>query len=113
MKNKLTFVATLVLVFGMMSCSSPLKMKQAAKDVAIVCNPTQLEIKGNAIEAEWSATFPEKYFNKKAGLQLLPVLVYQGGEVAGPVKRLQGEKVYDNYELIKNAGGKTSQKLRF
>ncbi|MDR3286501.1 MAG: hypothetical protein LBT27_03565 [Prevotellaceae bacterium] len=113
MKNKLTIAATLVLVFGMMSCSSPLKMKKAAKDVTVACNPTQLEIKGNAIEAEWSATFPEKYFNKKAGLQLLPVLVYQGGEVAGPVKRLQGEKVYDNYELIKNAGGKTSQKLRF
>jgi Flp pilus assembly protein TadD len=113
MKNKLTFAATIVLAFGMMSCSSPLKMKKAAKDVAITCAPTQLEIKGNAIEAEWTATFPEKYFNKKAGLQLLPVLVYQGGEVTGTVKRLQGEKVYDNYEVIKNTGGKASQKLKF
>ncbi|MDR1983811.1 MAG: hypothetical protein LBQ28_03170 [Prevotellaceae bacterium] len=113
MKNKLTFVATLILVLGMMSCSSPLKMKKAAKDVNVACNPTQLEIKGNAIEAEWTATFPEKYFNKKAGLQLLPVLVYQGGEATGPVKRLQGEKVYDNYEVIKNTGGKASQKLKF
>ncbi|MDR1348783.1 MAG: hypothetical protein LBJ63_10265 [Prevotellaceae bacterium] len=113
MKNKLTFVATIVLVLGMMSCSSPLKMKKAAKDVAITCAPTQLEIRGNAIEAEWTATFPEKYFNKKAGLQLLPVLVYQGGEVTGTVKRLQGEKIYDNYEVIRNTGGKTSQKLKF
>ncbi|MDR2293144.1 MAG: hypothetical protein LBE11_06680 [Prevotellaceae bacterium] len=113
MKNKLTFAATLILVLGMMSCSSPLKMKKAAKDVNVACVPTQLEIKGNVIEAEWTATFPEKYFNKKAGLQLLPVLVYQGGEVAGTVKRLQGEKVYDNYEVIKNTGGKTNQKLKF
>ncbi|MDR1199799.1 MAG: hypothetical protein LBK94_12450 [Prevotellaceae bacterium] len=113
MKNKLTFAATIVLVLGMMSCSSPLKMKKAAKDVAITCAPTQLEIRGNAIEAEWTATFPEKYFNKKAGLQLLPVLVYQGSEVTGTVKRLQGEKVYDNYEVIKNTGGKASQKLKF
>jgi Flp pilus assembly protein TadD len=113
MKNKLTFVAILVLALGMMSCSSPLKMKKAAKDVTVACTPTQLEIKGNAIEAEWTATFPEKYFNKKAGLQLLPVLVYQGGEATGAVKRLQGEKVYDNYEVIKNTGGKTSQKLKF
>ncbi|MDR0419843.1 MAG: hypothetical protein LBH30_00080 [Prevotellaceae bacterium] len=113
MKNKLTFAATVILVLGMMSCSSPLKMKKAAKDVAVTCVPTQLEIKGNAIEAEWTAIFPEKYFNKKAGLQLLPVLVYQGGEVAGTVKRLQGEKVYDNYEVIKNTGGKANQKLKF
>lgn len=95
------------------SCSSPLSMKKAAKEVSITCNPTQLEIKGNAIEAEWSATFPEKYFNKKAGLKLLPVLVYQGGEVAAPAKMLQGEKVYENYEVIKNTGGKTSQKVKF
>jgi Flp pilus assembly protein TadD len=88
-------------------------MKKAAKEVSVACTPTPLEIKGNVIEAEWSATFPEKYFNKKAGLQLLPVLVYQGGEATGTVKRLQGEKVYDNYEVIKNTGGKTSQKLKF
>ncbi|MDR0755057.1 MAG: tetratricopeptide repeat protein, partial [Prevotellaceae bacterium] len=113
MKNKLTFAATLILVLGMISCSSPLKMKKAAKDVNVACTPIPLEIKGNVIEAEWTATFPEKYFNKKAGLQLLPVLVYQGGEAAGTVKRLQGEKVYDNYEVIKNTGGKTSQKLKF
>ena len=113
MKNKLAFVATLLCVFAIVSCSSPLKMKQAAKDVTVTCTPIPLEIKGNAIEAEWTATFPEKYFNKKAGLQLLPVLVYQGGEATGPVKRLQGEKVYENYEPIKNSGGKTSQKLKF
>ncbi|MDR1553959.1 MAG: tetratricopeptide repeat protein [Prevotellaceae bacterium] len=113
MKNKLTFAATFILVLGMMSCSSPLKMKKAAKDVAVTCTPIPLEIKGNVIEAEWTATFPEKYFNKKAGLQLLPVLVYQGGEATGAVKRLQGEKVLDNYEVIKNTGGKASQKLKF
>ena len=113
MKNKLTFVATLMFMLVIVSCSSPLNMKKAAKDVAITCNPTQLEIKGNAIEAEWTAIFPEKYFNKKAGLQLLPVLVYQGGETIETAKRLQGEKVYDNYEQIKNSGGRTSQKLKF
>jgi hypothetical protein len=113
MKSKLTIAVALLAIFGMMSCSSPLKMKKAAKEVKVTCNPTQLEIKGNAIEAEWTATFPEKYFNKKAALKLLPVLVYQGGEVKGAEKRLQGEKVLDNYEQIKNSGGKTSQKLKF
>ena len=113
MKEKLTFMATSLLILAAISCSSPLNMKKAAKDVAITCNPKQLEIKGNAIEAEWGATFPEKYFHKKAGLRLMPVLVYQGGEAVGPVKKLQGEKVYENYELIKNSGGRTSQKLKF
>jgi hypothetical protein len=114
MKRKLILGTAFIFVLGMMSCSSPLSMKKAAKDVIITCNPAQLEIKGNAIEAEWTATFPVKYFHKKAGLQLLPVLVYEGGEVAAPVKRLQGEKVLDNYEVINKAnGGKASQKVKF
>jgi len=114
MKRNLIFGFAFVFVLGMMSCSSPLSMKKAAKDVKVTCNPTQLEIKGNAIEAEWTAVFPQKYFNKKVALQLLPVLVYEGGEVAAPVKRVQGEKILDNYEVInKKNGGVASQKVKF
>ncbi len=112
-KTLLSLVAVVAALFVFTSCSSPEKMKTNASQVATQCVPQVLEIKNNAIEARWTATFPAGYFHKKAILKLQPVLVYQGGEVAGPVKMLQGEKVTNNYEVVTAMGGAVSQNVKF
>jgi hypothetical protein len=44
---------------------------------------------------------------------LLPVIKYEGGEVLGAVKVLQGEKVKDNNTVIAEKGGTYTQELTF
>ena len=59
-------------------------------------------------------TFPEAYFNKKAVVKVTPVIVFEGGEVAGAPKILQGSKVDDNYTVIdKKNGGVYTQHVEF
>jgi hypothetical protein len=87
-------------------------MIKNADQVGVQCAPQVLEIKNNEIIARWTANFPDGYFHKKAVLKLQPVLVYQGGEVAGPEKMLQGDKVTENYEVIARTGGSTSQSVK-
>ena len=114
MKKSLLSLATiLATVFVFSSCSNPKKMITNADQVSVQCAPQVLEIKNNEIVARWTATFPEKYFHKNGVLRLQPVLVYQGGEIAGPEKMLQGEKVTENYEVIPVSGGQTSQSVKF
>ncbi len=49
--------------------------------------------------------YPAKYFNKKAILNVTPVLKYDGGETAFAVKALQGESVQGNNQSISYATG--------
>ena len=58
----------------------------------ITVNPNPLEVKANKVEAEITGTFPEKYFAKKAILEVTPVLRYEGGEAVGETVIYQGEK---------------------
>ncbi|MCL2097319.1 MAG: hypothetical protein FWH23_00980 [Bacteroidales bacterium] len=109
-------IPLLVLAFAtlfMAACSSPEKMKKQADLVTTSCDPQVLEVRANVIEARYTVSFPEKYFHPKATLELTPVLVYQGGEVAGPVKLLQGEKVQGNNTVIPTVGGKIDQPVKF
>jgi len=103
---------TLATLF-MVACSSPEKMKKLANQVETSCDPQVLEVRANAIEARYTVTFPNKFFHPKGILELTPVLVYQGGEVAGPVKLLQGEKVSGNNTVIPTVGGKVTQPVKF
>lgn len=112
-KSLLTLVTVLATLFIFSSCNSPKKMVKNADRVSVQCTPQVLEIKNNEIVARWTANFPDGYFHKKAVLKLQPVLVYQGGEVAGPEKMLQGDKVSDNYDVIARTGGSTSQSVKF
>ena len=66
------------------------------------------------IAAEVRVSFPAGYFNTKAVLRVTPVLVFEGGEVAGTTKYFQGSKVKDNYTVVdKNAGGSYTQRVEF
>ncbi len=112
-KSLLSFATVLATLLIFTSCNSPKKMIKNADQVSVQCTPQVLEIKNDEIVARWTATFPDGYFHKKAVLKLQPVLVYQGGEVAGPEKMLQGAKVTDNYDVIATTGGSTTQSVKF
>ena len=76
-----------------------------AENVKISCTPEVLTLVGDKIDAEISVTYPEKYFYPKTVLEVTPVLVYEGGEVAGKTFTYQGEKVKDNYPVVSYDGG--------
>ena len=96
------------------ACGNPSKMAKHAEMVDTECTPEVLEAVNGKIAAQYSVEFPAKYFVSEAILDITPVMVYQGGEVAGPVFTLQGDKVMDNNNVIsyKN-GGKASKAVVF
>ncbi|MDR1023709.1 MAG: hypothetical protein LBL94_10630 [Prevotellaceae bacterium] len=95
------------------SCGSPEKMKEAADQIKVTCAPGILEAHAGVIKAKITVTFPEKFFHPDAVLEMLPVIKYADGEVAGTVKVLQGEKVKDNNTVIRQTGGTYTQELTF
>ncbi|MDR2801631.1 MAG: hypothetical protein LBB31_00250 [Prevotellaceae bacterium] len=108
--NLLTVASVGLLVSA---CSNPSKMIDAADQVQKSCDPQVLEAKADVIDARYTLTFPEKYFHKKAVLEVIPVLVYEGGEEVGASKWLQGEGVSSNYTTIPQTGGSASQAVQF
>jgi len=108
--NLLNVVAVGLLISA---CSSPNKMIDEANKVQTSCDPQVLEARADVIDARYSLTFPEKYFHQTAILEVIPVLVYEGGEQTGPSKWLQGEKVTNNYTVIPQTGGNVTQAVQF
>ena len=62
------------------SCAS--KMGELSPEYFTV-TPQVLEAVGGKVPATINGRFPEKYFNKKAIVEVTPVLRWQGGEVKG------------------------------
>lgn len=79
------------------SCSS--KMGELSSDYFTV-TPQVLEAIGGQVPATINGKFPEKYFNKKAVVEVTPVLVWEGGEAAAQTAVFQGEKVEGNDQTI-------------
>jgi len=99
------FILILAAAF-LSSCSGLNKMKKDAGDVKYEVTPKILEAHAGMVNVTIVGTFPEKYFNKKATLDLTPVLTYSGGETAfDKVQVLQGEKVTSNNKIITYSGG--------
>ncbi len=77
-------------------------------------NPNPLEVKAGKVEGTITAKFPEKYFVKKAVVEVTPVLRYEGGEAVGQTVTYQGEKVKGNDETIQyKAGGTASMNFSY
>ena len=96
------------------ACSNPKKMAKYASEVSLECNPQVLEAVAGKISATYTINFPAEYFAKKAILEVTPVLVYNGGEIAGPVLTLQGEKVLENNQVVSyENGGSVSTTVTF
>lgn len=89
-------------------------MKEFAEGTNLKLTPNPLEVHGNKVKGTIEATFPPKYFNKKAILEVTPVLVYEGGELPLPVKMLQGQDVKDNHQVVSyDAGGTVRHEIEF
>mgnify|MGYP001337866660 FL=1 len=88
-------VLAAILTFS--SCSN--KLKPLAEEY-IKAEPQPLEAIGGKVPVTINATFPAKWFNKKAVVTITPVLRYQGGEAWGTAYTYQGEKVKGNNQVI-------------
>ena len=93
------------------SCSG--KMGELSSDYFTV-TPQVLEAKGGKVPATINGKFPEKYFNKKAVVEVTPVLKWNGGEAKGQSAVFQGEKVEGNDQAISyKMGGSYTLKTSF
>ena len=91
MKRVFKVLAFGAIVFAAVSCGKSRTEQMAlAADVKISCEPEVLTLVGDKVEAEITIVYPEKYFYPKTILEVTPVLVYEGGEVAGETFTYQG-----------------------
>ena len=93
-------VLAAILTFS--SCSN--KLKPLAEEY-IKAEPQPLEAIGGKVPVTINATFPAKWFNKKAVVTVTPVLRYAGGEAWGTSYTYQGEKVKGNNQVIPQKEG--------
>ena len=113
MKRIINFLSAIALGFAAIACSSAEKMAEMAENVTVKCEPAVLEVVAGEIDATVSVTYPEDYFHPKAILEVTPVIVYEGGEVAMEPFVFQGEKVEDNYEVVPSEGATITKKVHF
>ncbi|MCK9627122.1 MAG: hypothetical protein M0R37_00855 [Bacteroidales bacterium] len=113
---KKSFISLLTLAISglaLVSCSNPSKMVKESQLVSVETTPKVLEVVAGEITANYSMNFPEGYFHPKAVMEVIPVLVYEGGEIAAPAFKLQGEKITDNFKVIPLAGAKSNHSVKF
>jgi tetratricopeptide (TPR) repeat protein len=102
----LVAIAVIALFSG---CSGLNKMKKSASGIKYEVKPELLEMHGGNVALKLDASYPEKFFNKKAVVVATPVLKTPSGEVEFKPLTLQGEKVTDNNKVVKySSGGKVS-----
>jgi len=89
-------VATLLLS----GCASIKTMKKNAEQIKWDVTPEVLEAHAGQVKVAVEGQIPEKYFVKKATLLVTPVIKYDGGEIAYPEIKLQGESVTANNAVI-------------
>ena len=113
-KNFFIVLGLISIALLTVACSNPAKMAKIASMVSTECSPEVLEVVAGKIDATYSINFPEKFFVKKAVVEITPVLVYNGVEVNAPVQSLQGESVLENNKVVPYAnGGKISNSVSF
>ena len=110
MKKALLFVMACMAV---VSCNKAAKMAELADLVKIECNPEVLEVVADNIDADVTVTFPAKYFHKKAILEIVPVMKFDGEELEGEPFVYQGEKVTDNFKMVSADGASITEHVSF
>ena len=98
MTKKLYLPLLMAMVVALFSSCSK-KMGELSADYFTV-TPQVLEAVGGKVPATINGKFPEKYFNKKAVVEVTPVLKWNGGEAKGQPATFQGEKVEGNDQTI-------------
>jgi Flp pilus assembly protein TadD len=116
-KVNVSILASLVVVGLLLSsCGGLNKMVKMASQVQYEITPKVLEMHGDSVEVTVKVTFPPKYFQKQAILEIIPVLKYEGGEKAFKSLTLQGESVQANNQKVTYINGGTytvSSKILF
>ncbi|MDE5702426.1 MAG: hypothetical protein K2I15_08590, partial [Bacteroides sp.] len=111
MTKKLYLPLLMALIVALSSCGN--KMGELSSDYFTV-TPQVLEAVGGKVPATINGKFPEKYFNKKAVVEVTPVLKWNGGEAKGQPATFQGEKVEGNDQTISyKMGGNYTMKTSF
>ena len=112
MTKKLYLPLLMAMVVALFSSCSK-KMGELSADYFTV-TPQVLEAVGGKVPATINGKFPEKYFNKKAVVEVTPVLKWNGGEAKGQPATFQGEKVERNDQTISyKMGGSYTMKTSF
>ncbi|MHC1705635.1 MAG: tetratricopeptide repeat protein [Tenuifilaceae bacterium] len=108
----LAFISVAAIILS--GCGGVDKMKEIPAGFTFKVTPNPLEVHGNKVKGTIEGTIPAKYFNKKAIVEVTPVLVYQGGELPLAVKVLQGQDVQANNQVISyDAGGSVKHDIEF
>ena len=112
MTKKLYLPLLMAMVVALFSSCSK-KMGELSADYFTV-TPQVLEAVGGKVPATINGKFPEKYFKKKAVVEVTPVLKWNGGEAKGQSAVFQGEKVEGNDQTISyKMGGSYTMKTSF
>ena len=112
MTKKLYLPLLMAMVVALFSSCSKKMGELSAYDFTVT--PQVLEAVGGKVPATINGKFPEKYFNKKAVVEVTPVLKWNGGEAKGQPATFQGEKVEGNDQTISyKMGGSYTMKTSF
>jgi len=106
-----TMLAVAALMFS--SCNCFKQMAKNRDDVKVTVTPEVLTLNDGIVAADIRVTFPAEYFDEKAIVKVTPVIIFDGGEVVGTPKYLQGSKVDDNYSVVTKNGGYYTQHVEF
>ena len=96
------FVLALVVLS---SCGGLNRMRNDASNVRYNVTPEVLETHAGEVEVTIRGTYPDKYFHKRAIVEVTPVITWAGGEARLNSITLQGENVTDNHQVIRFGGG--------
>ena len=111
MIKKLYLPLLMALVVALSSCNK--KMGELSSDY-FTTTPQVLEAVAGKVPVTINGKFPEKYFNKKAVVEVTAVLRWNGGEAKGQPAVFQGEKVEGNDQTISyKVGGNYTMKTSF
>ena len=105
-------LATAVVAMTFSSCNCFKKMNGKQDQVAWAVTPEVLTLNNGIVAADLHVTFPAKYFQPDAMIKITPVMVVEGGEIAGTPHYFQGSKINDNYTVIDKVNG-GNQTLHF
>ena len=108
MIKKLYLPLLMALVVALSSCNK--KMGELSSDY-FTTTPQVLEAVAGKVPVTINGKFPEKYFNKKAVVEVTPVLRWNGGEAKGQPAVFQGEG--NDQTISYKVGGNYTMKTSF
>ena len=111
MTKKLYLPFLMAMVVALMtSCSK--KMGELSSDYFTV-TPQVLEAVGGKVPATINGKFPEKYFNKKAVVEVTPVLKWNGGEAKVNLPYPKAKSEGNDQTISYKMGGSYTMKTSF